>query len=151
MKGSGMNDDKNWRSYLYRSLHEARLQDARAAIGAGLQINGLAVTAMLALISAVSPKIGEGHASHIPRAFVWGLGGFALGVFSAALAAVCAYIANHGYAEAESPFAGTDEDRRRARRKAVAAHYVGYGAAALMLIGFAAGVGFAMAGLVRLR
>lgn len=145
-----MSDDADSRGRFYWSLHEARLLDARAAVQAGLHINGLAVTAMLAFLASVSPKVGEAHAAHVPRAFVWSLGGFALGVFSAALAAAAGYVANHRYAEAENPAERTEKQRADALWVAVTAHQVGYAAVFLMLLAFLVGVGGAMAGLVRL-
>lgn len=148
-----MSDDTNPRVHFYRSLHEARLLDARAAIQVGLYINGLAATAMLAFLGSVSPKFGEAHgahATHAPRAFVWSLGGFAFGVLCAALAATFSYVANHAYAEAESPAVKADEVRWNDRRSATTAHKCAYWACGLMLLAFAFGVGAAIIGFDKL-
>ena len=90
----------------YKALNDARLVDARAAVQAGLYINGLATTAILAFLASAVMKGDALHASHVhtPHAFVWSLGFFGAGVFLGALAASFSYLTNHAYAEVASPF-----------------------------------------------
>jgi hypothetical protein len=97
------------RNDFYKALNDARLVDARAAVQAGLYINGLATTAILALLAslasaAMKGDAGSGSHVHISHAFIWGLGCFGAGVFLAALAAFGSYFTNHAYAELASPF-----------------------------------------------
>ena len=101
-----MSDPRDHRIEFYKALNEARLVDARAAVQAGIYINGLATTAMLALLASAATKADAGHPvhQHIPHAFIWGLGFFGAGVFLAALAASFSYLTNHTYAETASPF-----------------------------------------------
>ena len=141
-----MTEGEDERTHLYHSLNEARLLDARAVVQAGLSINGLATTAVLALLAAIAAKPGN----HIPRDFLWSLGSFGFGILCAACTAVAAYIANHRYAEASSPFA-KEADRPKSERTATIAHYIGYGTAGGMLVGFLFGVVFAILGFICLK
>lgn len=142
-----MSDPLEQRVHFYRSLHEARLLDARAAVYAGMYINGLAVTAIMAffgsLMSKTDPQIHHGHG---PRAFVWALGFFGAGVLCAATAAAVSYVANHNYAEAQSPH---DLDVHRNNRRlwtATLFHQLGYGACFASLGCFAVGVVWTVVG-----
>lgn len=136
----------------YNSMNEARLLDARATVQAGLYINGLAATAILAFLGSVAPKIEMLHTVHsyAPRAFVWSLGCFGFGVFCAATAAALSYLTNHGYAEAETPFKASDTDRDKRFAEAVLAHTATYYACAGMLLAFLAGVMAAVIGFDKL-
>lgn len=149
-EGKSMSDPQEHRVHFHRSMHEARLLDARAAVQAGLYINGLAVTAMLAFLGSAGRDAASRHAGHMPHAFVWSLAGFGFGVFCAALAATFSYIANHQYAENQSPFSKTDEERWGHRRTAVTLHWLGYAACFLMLASFVFGVGAAVFGFDKL-
>ena len=142
-----MSDLQDYRIHFHRSMHEARVLDARAAVYAGMYINGLAVTAMLAFLGTSGRS---NHAGHMPHAFVWSLGFFGFGVFAAALAASLSYLANHQYAEAESPFTKTDQQRWNHGRTARTAHRLGYVACFLMLAAFVSGVGAAVIGFDKL-
>ena len=104
-----MSDPRDPRNIFFRALNDARLVDARAAVQAGLYINGLATTAILALLASLASAAMRGDAGggshlHIPHVFIWALGCFGAGVCLAALAAFGSYFTNHTYAELVSPF-----------------------------------------------
>lgn len=144
-----MSDPRDHQSDFYKALNEARLVDARAAVQAGLSINGLATTAILALLASAAmkgdaPHIAHGHTSH---AFVWSLGFFGAGVFLAALAASFSYLANHAYAEVASPFRTlTPVDQARLQIRASIFHGLAYGSCFGSLAAFIGGVTAAVIG-----
>ena len=74
---------------------------------------------MLTFLGSVAPKVDAMTSAHarLPKAFIWSLSLFALGVFCGALAAVYSYVANHGYAEANA-IVGFDRLRSLARESA---------------------------------
>lgn len=138
-----MNDPRDPRSDFYKALNDARLVDARAAVQAGIYINGLATTAILALLVSAVVKGDVPKASHIhvPHAFIWGLGCFGGGVFLAALAASFSYLTNHAYAETASPFrALTPVDQARLQIRASVCHTLGYVTCLGSLAAFVLGV-----------
>ena len=140
----------------FRSLHEARLLDARAVIQTSLLINGAAATAILAFLSSLSQGA---PARHIPKVFIWSLGLFGAGVFCAACMSVMAYMTNHRYAESigakkptwEHPFVAETDDSIRHDVHAKVSHGFGYAFAALTLVFFLAGVIVAAVGFTRLH
>lgn len=144
------------RSAYFHSLHEARLLDARAAVQAALLINGAAATAVLAFLGSVSASTLP---HHVPRALVWALGGFGIGVFFAACTAVAAYAANHRYAESigakrstwEHPFVEPTPTSNRHETWAARLHLAGYVFVAGTLLAFVSGVTAAAVGFVHLR
>ena len=145
--------DSDPRTDFFKSMNEARLLDARAAIQAGLFINGLAATAILTFLGSVTPKIETASHAHVHglKAFVWGLGFFAAGVFCGAAASLFSYLTNHAYAEANSPFDNRgDQYRLEAQQSASITHSLAYFTGLGTLLGFLAGVAAAIVGFDKL-
>lgn len=144
------------RQAFFRSLHEARLLDARAAINTALTVNSAASVAVLAFLGSL-PHFAP--AVHIPFDLIRSLGAFGSGVFFAASAAAASYVANHQYAEAararmdtwSEPYVEDNETSRGHQRRAVRAHWVAYAMAVSMLSGFLLGVWYAADGLRHLH
>lgn len=140
----------------FRSLHEARLLDARAVVQTSLIINGAAATAVLAFLGSMS---GSSTPHHVPRSFVWALGSFGAGVLFAACMAVTAYCSNHLYTESlgaksliwAHPFVESTEASVAHDSRARKFHSAGYGCAAATLISFLVGISSAAIGFVRLH
>jgi len=131
------------RTTYFRSLHQARIADARPAVQTSLWVNGLGATALLAFLGSLSTGA---TARHAPHAVVWSLALFGAGVFFAAAAAVSSYVANSGYAEAVGaklatwthPYEESTKEARQHERRAWIAHRIGYGCAAGTLLSFLA-------------
>ena len=144
------------RSAYFHSLHEARLLDARAAVQAALLINGAAATAVLAFLGSVS---ASSTPHHVPKALVWALVSFGVGVFFAACTAVAAYVANHRYAEAVGakrstwvhPFIEPTEGSGRHDALARRFHTAAYVFVAGTLLAFVSGITAATVGFARLH
>ena len=144
------------RQAYFRSLHEARLLDARAAINTALGVNSAASVAVLAFLGSLNHVA---PAAHIPFDLIRSLGAFGFGVFSAASAATASYVANHQYAEAtrakadtwSHPYVEETEASRGHQRRAMRAHWIAYTMAVGMLLSFLAGVWYAADGLMHLR
>ena len=140
----------------FRSMHEARILDARAAVQNALLINGAAATAVLAFLGSVS---ASSTPHHVPRALVWALSLFGVGVFFAACMGIAAYATNHSYAEAtnalrlteEVPFVEHTEKSLRLEGRAWRFHLVGYVSAAATLLAFLSGVTAAAIGFAHLH
>ncbi len=140
----------------FRSLHDARILDARAAIQAALLINGGAATAILTFAGSLATKTAP---AHVPRLFAWSLACFALGVGFGATAALFAYLANNEYTEAtgsaelsyEHPYKRVTPEAFRRERKAVFAHKVATGCGVGALATFVFGCACAAFGLAAIR
>ena len=137
----------------FKSLHEARIVDARSAIQAALFINGGAATAILTFAGNLAVKLPSGK---LPSSFAWSLGFFAFGVFSAATAATCAYLTNNQYAEAaraqtltyEYPYKKPNQEHGSRQKRAIIIHTIASAAVGVALLLFIGGVAAAVTGLL---